>query len=144
MYFAYAILVLLICAAILAVFYWNQKPETDLIELQIKQAAKLKWKKTAEITKDGEGASWTKRSMRFARGKEEAVLWHKDATITLVRLHVPIDFDDFAELEDFIAKHPREANLDDATGELRYLQEMELFFVRHGYRDDMLHIQATD
>jgi hypothetical protein len=100
--------------------------------------------KTAEITKDGEGAPWTKRSVRFTRGNEEAVLWHKDATITLVRLYLPLDFDDFIELEEFIAKHPREANLDDAIDELRYLREMELFFVRHGYRDDLLHIKATD
>jgi hypothetical protein len=59
-------------------------------------------------------------------------------------LYVPIDFNDFIELETFIAKHPREPDLDDATGERKYLQEMELFFVRHGYRDDLLHIQATD
>ena len=57
---------------------------------------------------------------------------------------MPLDFDDFIELEEFIAKHPREPYLDDATGERKYLQEMELFFVRHGYRDDPLHIQATD
>ena len=78
------------------------------------------------------------------RGKEEAVLWHKDATVTLVRLYVPLDFEDFIELEEFIAKHPREADLDDATGERKYLQEIELFVTRHGYRDDLLHIQATD
>jgi hypothetical protein len=41
-------------------------------------------------------------------------------------------------------KHPREADLDDATGERKYLREMELFFVRHGYRDDISHLQATD
>ena len=57
---------------------------------------------------------------------------------------MPIDFNDFIELETFIAKHPREPDLDDATGERKYLQEMELFFVRHGYHDDLLHIQATD
>ena len=72
------------------------------------------------------------------------MLWRKDAKITLVRLSVPFDFDDFIKLEDFIAKHPREADLDDANGERKYLHEMELYFVRHGYRDDMMHIQATD
>jgi hypothetical protein len=118
--------------------------ETDPFESKIRQALKLKWKKTAEVTKDREGAPFMKRSVRFIRGKEGAVLWHKDATITLVRLHLPVDFDDFIELEEFIAKHPREADLDDATGELRYLREMELFFVMHGYRDDIMHIQATD
>ena len=72
------------------------------------------------------------------------MLWHKDATITLVRLNVPFDFDDFTELEEFITKHPREADLDDETGELKYLQEMELFFIRQGYRDDVMEIRATD
>lgn len=118
--------------------------ETDPVKSKVEQAIKLKWKKTAEITEDGEGAEWTKRSVHFVRGEEEAVLWHKDATVTLVRLHVSRDFDDFIELEEFIAKHPREPDLDDATGEQKYLQEMDLFFVRHGYRDDLLHIQATD
>ena len=114
--------------------------ETDPFESKIRQALKLKWEKWAEVTKDGEDAPFTKRSVRFIRGKEGAVLRHKDATITLVRPDLPVDFDDFIELEEFIAKHPREADLDDATGELRYLREMELFFVMHGYRDDIMHI----
>jgi hypothetical protein len=144
---AYAILLgLLAFAAILAAIPWDRgRPrEPDPFESKIKQAIKLKWKKTAEVRKDGDGALWTKHGVRFVRGKEEAVLWHKDATITLVRLHLPLDFDDFIELEEFIAKHPREADIDDATGERRYLREMELFFVRHGYRDHLMHIQATD
>ena len=70
------------------------------------------------------------------------MLWHKNSNVTLVRLNVPFEFDDFVELEQFLTTHPRET--DDATGELKYLREMELFFVRHGYRDDMMHIQATD
>ncbi len=118
--------------------------ETDPIKLRLRQAAKLNWKQAGEITKDGEGAPWMKRNMRFLRGEEEAVLWHKDATVTLVRLAVPFDFEDFIELEEFIAKHPREADLDDATGELRYLREIELAFVRYGYRDDIMRIRATD
>ena len=72
------------------------------------------------------------------------MLWQKDATITLVRLHLVRDFDDFVELEEFIVKHPRETDIDGATGERRYLQEIELFFVRHGYRDRLMLIQATD
>jgi len=146
MYLAYAIVVLLAGGATwLAIYlYRHRKSETDPIKLRMRQAAKLKWKKAAEVTRDGEGAPWTRRSVRFVRGKEEAVLWGKSATITLVRLHLPIDFDDFIELEEFITKHPREADHDDATGELKYLREIELFFVRHGYRDEMLEIQATD
>jgi hypothetical protein len=146
MYLAYAILVLLVCTAIWAAihWYWSQKSETDLIKLRMKQAAKTKWKKTAEVKEDRQGAPWTQRSVHFARGKDEAVLWYKDATITLVRLNVPFDFDGFIELEEFIVKHPREHDIDDAIGELKYLREMELFVIRHGYRDDLMHIQATD
>jgi hypothetical protein len=118
--------------------------EADPFEAKIGQALKLRWKKKAEIAKDGEGGlTWTKRSVLFSHGDEEAVLWHKDSTITLVRPHLPLDFDDFAELEEFIARYPREAD-DDATDELRYLRKMELFFVRHGYRDDLARIQGTD
>lgn len=142
----YALLVLISCTAIWAAIWWyrGREQETDPIKLRIRQAAKLKWTQTDEITKDGQGAEWTKRSMRFIRDKEEAVLWHEDATVTLVRLNVPLNFDDFIECEEFIARHPREPELDDLTGERKYLQEIELFFVRHGHRDDLLHIQATD
>jgi hypothetical protein len=146
MYLAYAILALLVGTAIWAAIHWyrSQKSETDPIKLRIKQAAKMKWKKTAEVKEDGYGAPWTQRSVRFARGKEEAVLWYKDATITLVRLNAPFDFDDFIELEEFIVKHPREHDIDDAIGELKYLREIELFVIRHGYREDFTYIKATD
>src|ERR1035437_915927 len=146
MYLVYAIFVLLVCAAVLAAIHWyrSQISETDPIKLRIKQAAKMKWKKTAEVKEDGYGAPWTQRSVRFARDKEEAVLWYKDATITLVRLNVPFDFDDFIELEEFIVKHPREHDIDDAIGELKYLREIELFVIRHGYREDFIYIKATD
>ena len=146
MYLASAILVFLVCGAIWAAIHWyrSQKPETDPIRLRMKEAAKLKWRKTAEVKEDGYGAPWTQRSVRFARDKEEAVLWYKDATITLVRLNAPLDFDDFIELEEFLVKYPREHDIDDAAGELKYLREIELFVIRHGYREDFLHIQATD
>jgi hypothetical protein len=142
----YAIVVLLACAAILVAIHWYRCRwrEIDPFELKIRQAVKLKWKKTAEVTKDGHGASFTKRSVRFARGKEEAVLWRKDATITLLRVALPIDFDDFIELEEFIATHPRDADFDDATGQLRYIYDIDLFFMKHGYRNDLVRIQATD
>jgi hypothetical protein len=94
------------------------------------------------VSKDGEEAPFTKRCVRFVRGTEEAVLWHKDTNVTLVRLNVPFEFDDFVELEEFLKTHLRET--DDATGEIEYLREVELFFVRHGYRDDMMHLQAID
>ena len=107
----------------------------------------MKWNKTAEVNEDGQWAPWTRRSVHFARGKEEAVLWYKDAAITLVRRNVPFQFDDFLELETFISNYPRENDIDgidDVAGELKYLREIELFVVRHGYQDDLIHIKATD
>jgi hypothetical protein len=73
MYLVYAILVLLAFLAICAAIYWyrGRERETDPIKLRMRQAAKLKWKQTAEITEDGQSAVWTKRSVRFVRGKEE-------------------------------------------------------------------------
>ena len=61
----------------------------------------------------------TKRAL--CRHKEEAVLWYEDATITLVGLNAPLDFDDFIELEEFLVKYPREHDIDDAAGELQVL-----------------------
>jgi hypothetical protein len=116
----------------------------ETVESKIRQAIKLKWKKTTEVTKDEAGLPFTRRCVRFARGKEEAVLWYKDAKVTLVRLNLPFKFDDFIELKKFIAEYPRNPDLDDVTGEVKYRREIELFFVRHGHQDDLMHIQATD
>ena len=126
MNFLNASLVLLLCAAILAVTtFWYRQRETDLFKLKVGQAKKLKWKKAVEVSSDGEEAPFTKRSVRFTRGREEAVLWHSDMKVSLVRLDVPFEFDDFLELEEFLAAHPREADLDNATGETKYLREIE-------------------
>jgi hypothetical protein len=139
----YATLPLLLMSfGILAAVCWYRARPLDPFEFKTKQAAKLKWKQSGAVNKDGEAAPFAKRCVRFVRGTEEAVLWHKDADVTLVRLNVPFEFDDFLELEEFLKTHPRET--DDATSEIKYLREMDLFFVRNGYRDDMMHIQATD
>ena len=128
----------------MAAIRWHRAQGVDPFKLKIKQAANYRWQRDAAVARDGEAAPFTRRCVRFIRGREEAVLWHRDLKITLVRLNLPFDFDDFGELEEFIATHPREADLDDAAGELKYLREMELFFVRHGFRDEMMHLQATD
>jgi len=146
MYLAYAILVLLACAAIWAVIRWYRirEREVDPIKSRMRQAAKLKWKKIAEVTQDGQGAAWTQRSVRFVRGKEEAVLWYKDATITLVRDYAPPTFEDFIELEQWIKKNPRDTEVDAATGERLYLREIEKFVTRHGHFSPLLEATATD
>ena len=125
-------------------WYRSRKPETDPIKLLIKQAAKMKWVQTAEVREDGHGAAWTQRSVRFARGKEEAVLWPKSATITLVRNYASRMFDDFIELERWIKKNPRDPEVDIATGERLYLREIERFVIRHGHDFALLEATATD
>ncbi len=124
--------------------YRNRRPETDPIKLLMKQAAKMKWKQTAEVREDGQGFAWTQRSVRFARGKEEAVLWYKDATITLVRDCAPPTFDDFIELEQWIKRNPRDTEVDTATGERLYQREIERFVIRHGHFLPLLEATATD
>ena len=114
-------------------------PPLDPFQFKTKQAAKLKWKQSGAVSKDGEAAPFTKRCIRFVRGAEEAALWYKQANVTLARLNVPFGFGDFVELEEFLETHPKET--DDATDEVKYLCEMELFFIRHGYRDDMMRLQ---
>ena len=145
MYLAYAILVLLSIAIWVAI-RWDRRRERgiDPIRSRVRQAAKLKWEQTAQVIEDGQSAPWTHRSVRFARGKEEAVLWHKDATITLVRDYAPPTFDDFVELEEWIKRNPRNAELDAAAGERSYLRDIERFVIRHGYFTPLLEATTTD
>src|SRR5262249_44093351 len=83
-------------------------------------------------------------SIRFERGNEEAVVFRKDATVTLVRAHAPPTFDSFEELEHWLAKNPKD-NDDDEVGEgSLYLREIEKFFIRLGHFYTLLEAQATD
>jgi len=108
------------------------------------QAAEFGWDKTREITEDGVVTAWAKRSAGFMRGKEEAVLWYKDATVTLVRDYAPPTFDDFIELDEWIKRNPRDLGADFATGEKLYLREIERFVTRQGYFEALLEATATD
>lgn len=128
-----------------ALYFWRNKrtKPTDPIEILIKQAAKFRWKQVAKVDKDGVGAKWTQRSIRFERNKEEAIIWNKDATITLVRVHAPPTFESFLEMEDWIAKHPND-NDDDPNPDIIYLREIEKFIIRHGHFEGLLGVSATD
>jgi hypothetical protein len=145
----YLVIVFLLAAAAAAIWaairwYRSRELETDPIKSRMRQAAKMKWKETATVTEDGHGAAWTQGSVRFVRGKEEAVLWYKDATVTLVRDYAPPTFDDFVELEQWIKRNPRDAEVDAATGERLYLREIERFVIRHGHFSSLLETTATD
>jgi hypothetical protein len=115
-----------------------------IIKLRMREAAKLKWEKTIEVVPDEHSPTWTQRSTVFTRGKEEAILWRKDATITLVRDYAPPTFDDFVSLEEWIKKNPRDREVDDATGERLYLREIERFVIRNGHFRLLLEATATD
>jgi hypothetical protein len=144
----YLVIVFLLAAAaaIWAAIRWyrSRELETDPIKLRMRQAAKMKWRATATVPEDGHGAAWTQASVRFVRGKEEAVLWYKDATVTLVRDYAPPTFDDFVELDRWIKRNPRDAEVDTATGERLYLREIERFVTRHGHFSSLLETTATD
>jgi hypothetical protein len=122
----------------------NEKPEPDQIKLLLKQAKDLKWEKAGEIQADGQGAEWMQRSIRFVRGKEEAVLWYKDATITLIWDWVSREFSDFIEIEEWVKNNPRDSEVDKLNGERLYLRNIDRFITRHGHSFDLLGAMATD
>jgi hypothetical protein len=82
--------------------------------------------------------------MRFVRGNEEAVLWQKDATITLVRVDAPFNFDDFVDVEKWIKDNPIATEADTATEEGLYIREIEKFVVRHRHYMSFLEVLAAD
>lgn len=144
--FPYVLLSLLLVGYVIwIVIRLHRKPETDPIKLLMKQAASLKWKQTAEVKEDGESRPWMQRSVRFERGKELAILWYKDATVTLIRHQPTLPFDDFVELEQWIKKNPRDAEIEDAaTGERLYLREIDRFIKIQGQDFRLMDTQATD
>ena len=103
----------------------------------------MHWVQTATVQKDGQGAAWTKRSIRLRRGDEEAVIWYKDATITLVRVHHPPTFDSFVELERWLATNPN-TDLDTDNDEILYYREIAKFVIRHGHFTPLLEVQGAD
>jgi hypothetical protein len=137
---------LLACGAIWLSIRWHRgrQPENDPYKSRIRQAVRFGWKQEAEVPEDGFGAAWTQRSIRFVRGNEEAVLWHKDVTITLVRVDAPFNFADFDDAEKWIRANPIAAEVDTATEEELYLREIEKFVVRHGHYMSFLETRASD
>jgi len=134
------------CSAVWLAICWHRSRQngSDPYKSRIRQAAKFGWKQTAEVPEDGFGAAWAQRSIRFARNDEEAVLWHKDATITLLRVPAPFNFDDFVELEGWIKKNTRDVEIGDVTGEVLYFREIEKFVTMHGHHITFLETQITD
>ena len=117
---------------------------THPAEVLVRQAATMNWQKEAVIERDGDPVAWAKRSVRFKRKDEEAVVWYEDATVTLVRVHVPPTFKNFVELERWLSEHPHTSDDEETNEEILYLREIEKYVIRMGYFEEMLETQATD
>ena len=117
---------------------------SDLVEALVKQAKDLAWEHTATIERDGQGLVWAKRSIRFVRGKEEAVIWCESATITLVRVHFPPTFDNFLELEQWLAQHPNDEENETPSPEIAYYREIQKFVIRMGYFETLVKAEADE
>ncbi len=144
--FEYVFLGLVIASIIFIGIWWYQyDPETNPIKIRMRQANRMNWRQTSEVEENGQVRPWTRRSVRFERGRELAILWHKDATVTLIRHQPTPVFDDFIELEQWIKKNPRDSKIEDsATGEKLYLREISRFVKIHGHEFSLLETEATD
>jgi hypothetical protein len=142
------IVLLLILAGLiawLATRWYRRRPSPlDPMAALLNQAAQYKWSHSATVRESGEGRPWTTRSTRFTRRDEEAVIWYEDATITLVRNHAPPTFDDFAELEAWLRKNPRDSADDTTEPKILYMREIERFVIRHGHFMSLLEETSSD
>ena len=106
-----------------------------------RQAAGLNWVRVGTIKKDGY------RNAHLMRDNEEAIIWHKTANVLLVRLHCPLTFDDFIELERWLAREEKRAEPDDeeeVSDEILYYREIEKYVTRRGYFEPLIETQGTD
>jgi hypothetical protein len=118
--------------------------KTGPVEALVRQAVNMNWKQVHEIKKDDVSADSFAQAMvsiRFERGNEEAVVWRKDATVTLVRVHAPPTFDSFEEIEHWLAENPENNDDNGVTEEALYLREIEKFIIRMGHFDTLLEAQ---
>src|SRR5262249_30974348 len=123
----------LIAAAVAVGAYvlWSVwKTHTHPAQVLVRQAANMNWVAAGVVKKDGY------RNVRLTRGKEEAVIWYKTGKVLLVRPWCPIEFDDFIELERWLAVEEKSSKLEDddeeVNEEILYYREIEKFIARHG------------
>jgi hypothetical protein len=118
--------------------------EDSRAEALVKQAVKMNWKIDVEIQKDGDPFEWIRKSVRFVRGNEEAVVWSDDGTVTLIRVHASPTFESFMDLENWLANNPQNPDDEETNEEILYLREIERDVIRMGHFEKMLETQATD
>jgi TPR repeat protein len=82
------------------------------------------------------------------RDTEEAIIWHKTGNVLLVRLDCPITFDNFVELERWLAREEKRAepeeDAEEASEEILYYREIQKYVIRHGYFEPLVETQGTD
>lgn len=142
MYFWLAGIVLAAISGYALYFFWKVRGHPA--QVLLRESANMGWVQTGIVNRDGDPVAWAKRSVRLARGSEEAVIWYKDATITLVRVHAPPTFNDFLELERWIGDNPNDEDNEETNAEIVYLREIEKYVTRMGYFDSLLEAHATD
>jgi TPR repeat protein len=106
-----------------------------------RQAASMNWVSAGTIKKDG------LENTRLLRGDQEAVIWQKTGNITLVVPHCPLPFDDFIEIERFLAREEKRLEGEDEekpNEEMLFYREIEKEVTRNGYFEELLSVQGTD
>jgi hypothetical protein len=132
----------ILVAAICVYALWSLwKAYSHPAQVLLRQAINMNWVRGGTIKKDGY------RNVRLTRENEEAIIWHETGNVLLVRVHCPLTFDDFIELERWLTHEERSAEPEDeeeVDEERLYYREIEKYITRHGYFEPLLHTQATD
>jgi uncharacterized protein len=127
---------------ICAYAFWSLwKTHSHPAQVLLRQAINMNWVRVGTIKKDGY------RNVRLTRENEEAIICRKAGDVLLVRVHCPLTFDDFIELERWLAHEEKSAepgDEEDVGEEILYYREIEKYIIRHGYFEPLLHTQATD
>ena len=133
--------IIIAVAAYVLWFLWKNHTHPALILLR--QAVNMNWVAAGMVEKDGY------RNVRLTREDEEAVIWYKTGNVLLVRPHLPLTFNDFIELERWMAleeeRAEEEEKEDEELKEFRlFLREFERIIMLHGYFEELLSAQGTD
>jgi hypothetical protein len=109
---------------------------TDPSHVLGRQAANMNWVVIGRVTdKDGY------KNMKLGRNGMEAVISFKDANVELIKPGRAEPFQDFIELERWLANEEQESVNDEA---LEYYQEVNNFINSHGFYEPFLELQGTD
>ena len=122
--------------------FW--KVHANPAQKRLRQAISMNWVVAGEVKKDGY------RIVRLTRENEEVVISYKTCDVHLIRPHLALTFDDFVELEQWLAREgerPKEEE-DDDDEQLRdfrvFFRAFERIIALHGYFEELISAQGTD